>query len=407
MRIFLIFSLQTSTITDTVSSVVTITPSQPLPLIQQLNTINFNAEKLGLGPRPEENRSLGAANFNNVNALKQDSLDSFEALQAYLSKFQQSNLSHEPQNTPPATEATTTSTVRTTQKSLISRLKERKNAYRARFFKPKTNQIKAAISNSLYSASIVSFSSPSLTLQSSLVAVSSVSPASLATSPIPSVVFSTNVVINVASNVRVAGAGDTVVTVTPALETSIQTQTEVSTSVSTSVSESDDSDNDYTSDDSDNDDTSDNSDNDGTSDDDVISLDYEDIIANDNAKKGQSVTVQTILPLPNTPDLVAKSSVITIYLSGSVPGVFSTSLSTIVYPGFRDEVTEDTEVIDRKRRHVEAIIKPSRTVQLDTTEIREDYIIESGLNNVLHGDSCGDKRVTVTVTSTLSYCPMF
>ena len=190
---------------------MTITPSQPLPLIQQLNTLNFNAEKFGLGPRPEENRSLGAANFNNANALnrQQDSLDSFEALQAYLSNFQESNLSHEPENIPPVTEATTT-TVRTTQKSLISRLKERKNAYRARFFKPKTNLIKAAISSSLYSASIVSSSSPSLTLQSSLEAVSSVSPASLATSPSP--VFSTNVVINVASNVRVAGAGDTEVT---------------------------------------------------------------------------------------------------------------------------------------------------------------------------------------------------
>ena len=376
------------------SSVVTITPSQPLALTQQLNTINFNAEKLGLGPKPEENRSLGAANFNNANALnrQQDSLDSFEALQAYLSKFQQSNLSHEPQNTPPVTEAPTTTTVRTTQKSLISRLKERKNAYRARFFKPKTNLIKAAISSSLYSAAIVSSSSPSVTLQSSLVVVSSLSPASLATSPIPSPVFSTNVVINVASNVRVAGTEDTdtVVTVTPALVTSIQTQTEVHTSVSTSVSESDDD-----------------SDNDDTSDDDVISLDYEDIIAIDNANKGQ--TVQTILPLPNTPDLVAKSSVITVYLSGSVPGVFSTSLSTIVYPGFRDkEVTEEVkEVIDRKRRHVEAIIQPSRTVQLDTTDIREDYIIESGLNNVLHGDSCEDKRITVTVTSTLFHCPMF
>lgn len=373
------------------SSVVTITPSQPLILPQQLNTLNFNPEKLGLGPRPEENRSFGATSFHNGNALnrQQDSLDSFEALQAYLSKFQQSSIS---QNTPPPTEATTTSTTTTTQKSLISRLKARKNAYRARFFKPKTNLIKAAISSSLYSASLVSSSSSSVRLESSLVTVSSVSSASLATSPIPSPVFSTNVVINVASNVRVAGAGDTVVTVTPALVTS--TQTEVHTSVSSAVSDGDESD------DSDDDDQSE----------EELSLDYDDIIAIDNAKakEEQSATVQTILPLPAGPDIVTKSSVITVYLSGSVPGVFSTSLSTIVYPGFRDEVTEDTEVIDRKKRHVEAIIQPSRTVHLDTTEIREDHedIIESGLNDILH-DSCGDKRVTVTVTSTVSYCPMF
>lgn len=382
------FSLQTSTITDTVSSVVTITPSQSLGLPQQLNTINFNPEKLGLGPKPEENRSFG--NFNNGNALnrQQESLDSFEALQAYLSKFQQSTVS---QNTPPPTEATTTSTTTTTQKSLISRLKARKNAYRARFFKPKTNLIKAAISSSLYSASILSSSSSSVTLESSFVTVSSVSPASLATSPIPSPVFSTNVIINVASNVRVAGAGDTVVTVTPALVTSIQTQTEVHTSVSSSVvSDSDDSE-------------------------DNISLDYDDIIAIDNAKiaeveEAQSATVQTILPLLSRPDLVTRSSVVTVYLSGSVPGVFSTSLSTILYPGIRDpEDTEDKEVIDRRKRHVEVIIQPSRTVILDTTEMREDAvnIIESGLNDILHDDSCRDKRITVTVTSTVSYCPVF
>ena len=377
-------SLQTSTITDIVSSVVTITPSQTLGLPQQLNTINFNPEKLGLGPRPEENRSFG--NFNNRNALngQQESLDSFEALQAYLSKFQQSTVS---QNTPPPTEATTTSTTTTTQKSLISRLKARKNAYRARFFKPKTNLIKAAISSSLYSASIVTSSSSSVTLESSLVTVSSVSPPSLATSPVPSPVFSTNVVINVASNVRVAG--DPVVTVTPALVTSIQT--EVHTSVSSSVvSDSDDSEDD-------------------------ISLDYDDIIAIDNAKivnaeETQSATVQTILPLASRPDLVTRSSVVTVYLSGSVPGVFSTSLSTVLYPGIRDpEETEDKEVIDRRKRHVEAIIQPSRTVILDTTEMREDAvnIIESGLNDILHDDSCKDKRITVTVTSTVSYCPVF
>lgn len=382
------FSLQTSTITDTVSSVVTITPSQSLGLPQQLNTINFNPEKLGLGPKPEENRSFG--NFNNGNALnrQQESLDSFEALQAYLSKFQQSTVS---QNTPPPTEATTTSTTTTTQKSLISRLKARKNAYRARFFKPKTNLIKAAISSSLYSASILSSSSSSVTLESSFVTVSSLSPASLATSPIPSPVFSTNVIINVASNVRVAGAGDTVVTVTPALVTSIQTQTEVHTSVSSSVvSDSDDSE-------------------------DNISLDYDDIIAIDNAKiaeveEAQSATVQTILPLLSRPDLVTRSSVVTVYLSGSVPGVFSTSLSTILYPGIRDpEDTEDKEVIDRRKRHVEVIIQPSRTVILDTTEMREDAvdIVESGLNDILHDDSCRVKRITVTVTSTVSHCPVF
>ena len=47
---------------------MTITPSQPLSLPQQLNTLNFNPEKLGLGPRPEENRSFGAASFNNGKA---------------------------------------------------------------------------------------------------------------------------------------------------------------------------------------------------------------------------------------------------------------------------------------------------------------------------------------------------
>ena len=372
------------------STVLTITPSQPLALTQQLNTLNFNAEKLGLGPRPEENRSFSTANLNYANAInrQQDSLDSFEALQAYLSKFQQSTVT---QNAPKPTEATTT-TKTTTQRSLISRLKERKNAYRARFFKPKTNLIKAAISSSLYSASIVSSSSSPATLESSLLPVSSVSPINVATSPIPSPVYSTNVVINVASNVRVAGAGDTLVTVTPALVTSIQTHTEVHTAVSSVISYSDDSDND----------------NDDTNDDDT-NLNSNDVIAIDSANEVTHATVQTVLPLPGRPDIVTKSSVITVYLSGSVPGVFSTSLSTITYPGFRDEVEEDKEAIDRKKRHVEVIIQPSRTVNLDTTEIREDYvdIIESGLNNVLQGDSCGDKRVTVTMTTTVSYCPVF
>ena len=373
--IHFVFSLQTSTITDTVSSVVTITPSQPLALTQQLNTLDFNTEKLG--PKPEENRSFGAATFHNHNALnqQQDSLDSFEALQAYLSKFQQSSVLHE---TALTTEATTTTT--TTRRSLISRLKSRKDAYRARFFKPKTNLIKEAISSSLYSVSVVSStaaSSSSVALESSFPAVSSVSPAHLATSPIPGPVLATNVVINVASNVRVAGGGEANTRLTP-----VYTPTPAQTSVSTVTSDG------------------------GASDNDALSED--DIIISDDNNDAQSVTVQTILALPSRPDIVKKSSVITVYLSGSVPGVFSTSLSTIIYDGIRDEKTEDMELIDRKKRHVEAIIEPTRTVHLDNTEISDDYldIIASGLNDIVHSDSWGDKRATVTVTSTVLYCPV-
>lgn len=151
-------------------------------------------------------------------------------------------------------------------------------------------------------------------------------------------------------------------------------------------------DNDYTSDDSDNDDTSDNSDcNDGTSDDDVNqqSLDYEDIIANGNAKRTELRRCrQNIAAAQHTGP--GGQELGNHYLSsGSVPGVFRFHR----VPGLRGGHRRHGGLTGRGGTWRPST-KPSRTVQLDTTEIREDSLLRVALISPSE-TVAGIKRVTV------------
>ena len=87
-----------------------------------------------------------------------------------------------------------------------------------------------------------------------------------------------------------------------------------------------------------------------------------------------------------------RTSVVTLYLSGSVPGVFSTSLQTVILP------SEESEGRERSRREALEILP---TTTLEGPEMTDSYwdLIESSLNS-LGADSDSDK-VTVTVTRTL------
>ena len=109
------------------------------------------------------------------------------------------------------------------------------------------------------------------------------------------------------------------------------------------------------------------------------------------------------------------------HISGSVPGVFTTSLSTVFYNGAPpatttaaaltndDGVNTDNDIIDNERakRHAKIAIAPTRTVKLDQ-EITEEYfdLIESSLNSLVEGGECKGPE-TVTVTKTVSQCSVF
>ena len=103
---------------------------------------------------------------------------------------------------------------------------------------------------------------------------------------------------------------------------------------------------------------------------------------------------------------------------GSVPGVFTTSLSTVFYDGAppatttaapltNDDATNtENDIIDNERakRHAKVAIAPTRTVKLEQ-EITEEYfdLIESSLNTLVEDVECKG-RETVTVTKTVSQC---
>ena len=278
-----------------------------------MNTINAET----LLKAQEQDRS-----FRKIES-KQDSLDSFETLKGYLSRFQ---------NTLPTSPPSTTPRLASTPKPLIERLKERANLY-----SPKRNRnfLKERISSSLLNAQLGAQATTTTTLEpsftstlSSIETSSVYQPVSIQTSPIPS---EPSVIVNVASNVRVEGAHHETETAAP----------------------------------------------------------------DNNAQ--ETVAVVT----PNV-----KSSVITVYISGSVPGVFTTSLSTILFNNPNEDATNNvSDLLDRKKRHVEALIKPTKTVRIVESDTMEDYldIIESGLNSFEYVDECKN-QVTVTVTTTISQC---
>ena len=212
--------MQTSTITDLVTSVVTITPSPPQPLLQQLNTGSLQLEEARSQARPHKLAPVTPA----------ESLDSFETLHAYLDRFQSAQQSPAPASaTPPA--------LTTTRRPLIARLRGR-SQLRANLLAPKRNLIKERISASLYSAmesasaSFSSSTSASAQLQSGL---ATAAPSSqVTTAPPPS--FS--VVVSVASSVRVGGGGagaatDEVAVITASPVTAETATTEASVEAST------------------------------------------------------------------------------------------------------------------------------------------------------------------------------
>ena len=250
----LLWMFQTSTITDQVTSVITISPSSPQH--QQLNTRDP-------ATLPEQPRS-----FNNHQT--KDSLDSFETLRGYLNQFK-SNIIQEKE---PSTTTTTSTPPTTTPVDVLKKhLGRRKNLYKARFFSPNKDFIKQQISSSLYGPSEVTLE-PSFHISSSSSVSSSLV---IETSPITGHTSVQSIIINVASSVRVETA-----------ETS--NHVEIRDESSAIVSDA-----------------------------------------------------------PVSP---VSSSVVTLFLSGSVPGVFSTSLSTLYYPGVsgHDSPTE--------------MINPTRTVKL-------------------------------------------
>ena len=305
--------MQTSTITDLVTSVVTITPSPPQPLLQQLNTGSLQLEEARSQARPHKLAPVTPA----------ENLDSFETLHAYLDRFQSAQQSPAPA---PATALTTT------RRPLIARLRGR-SQLRANLLAPKRNLIKERISASLYSAmesasaSFSSSTSASAQLQSGL---ATAAPSSqVTTAPPPS--FS--VVVSVASSVRVGGGGaatDEVAVITASPVTAETATTEASVEASTEGG--------------------------------------------------------------------ASSSVVTVYLSGSVPGVFSTSLSTVYYSDGGPQ---------RRRRHAtpldtpQAVILPTRTVQAEAEETGYWELVQSGLNTLAREEAA---TVTVTTTTTLTLC---
>ena len=311
--------MQTSTITDLVTSVVTITPSPPQPLLQQLNTGSLQLEEARSQARPHKLAPVTPA----------ENLDSFETLHAYLDRFQSAQQSPAPAPAKPTA-------LTTTRRPLIARLRGR-SQLRANLLAPKRNLIKERISASLYSAmesasaSFSSSTSASAQLQSGL---ATAAPSSqVTTAPPPS--FS--VVVSVASSVRVGGGGggaeaatDEVAVITASPVTAETATTEASTEASTEG----------------------------------------------GAGGG------------------ASSSVVTVYLSGSVPGVFSTSLSTVYYSDGGPQ---------RRRRHAtpQAVILPTRTVQAEAEETGYWELVQSGLNTLAREEAA---TVTVTTTTTLALC---
>jgi len=355
--------IETSTITDTLTSVVTITPSLPQLNSPQLNTINYNADiKL-----PTSNHKR-VKSFNTKTETP-EGLDSFETLRGYLDKFQKKTSTPGPSTT--------------TRRPLIARLKHEsrlKSFKRPNLFANR-DLIKDRISSSLVNAveettsttqlepsfSYTSSSYPPVQPYNTHTAQAIQQAQAQATSSAVDVV---SMIVNVASNVRVATAEET-----STIETvTLQTVTSVSQNVEPAI-----------------------------------------------ISEPSIETIKTVLPVPVVQTGVpipVQSSIVTVYISGSVPGVFTTSLSTVFYNGAPpatttaaaltndDGVNTENDIIDNERakRHAKIAIAPTRTVKLDQ-EITEEYfdLIESSLNSLVEGGECKGQE-TVTVTKTVSQC---
>ena len=286
--------MQTSTITDTITSVVEITPTVSLPAVQA-NTLAQLLNKLQEQNIPEADRSFSQTRA--TTSEKPERLDSFETLKGYLNRIKTGK--------PPFKRPSLRNKVTTGEDQKNQEEKEEKeeqevevetpsNNYRANLF-GRRNLLKEKISSSIYrtqmpsvEASVEASIVPSPTEVSAAPTVSEVSPSE----------ESPSLVVNVASSVRVEGGKE--------------------------------------------------------------------------------------------PEPELRTSVVTLYLSGSVPGVFSTSLQTVILPSEGES--------QRYRREAVQIL-PTRTKE--APEITESYwdLIESSLNSL--GGDTGSERITITITRTL------
>ena len=266
------FQLQTSTITDTITSLVEITPTVAHPALQA-NTITSNLlNKLQRENIQEKDRNFSAVRLITTTTEKPEGLDSFETLKGYLSRIK--NKTRKPLRAPFKRPALRQNQV-TTEESAIKEdnrhegekeEEEVQNNYRANLF-GRRNLLKQKISSSIY-----------------MTEEASIEPTVTQVTPSEEVIIEPSVtesslVVNVASNVRVEGEGE-------------------------------------------------------------------------------------------GGDL--RTSVVTVFLSGKVPGVFSTSLKTVILTG--------EEEAGRARREAAEIL-PTR--RLDIPHMTDDYwhLIESSINS--------------------------
>eukprot|EP00092_Neocalanus_flemingeri_P007168 GFUD01007745.1.p1 GENE.GFUD01007745.1~~GFUD01007745.1.p1 ORF type:complete len:525 (+),score=98.23 GFUD01007745.1:198-1772(+) len=91
------------------------------------------------------------------------------------------------------------------------------------------------------------------------------------------------------------------------------------------------------------------------------------------------------------------TSIVTLFISGRVPGEYTTSLKTVIVDSSGTEVT-------REKRQAEGLIRPTKTVRLDHDATESDsywdLVIESSFEEPQLSE-CRDHTVTVTVVETI------
>lgn len=95
--------------------------------------------------------------------------------------------------------------------------------------------------------------------------------------------------------------------------------------------------------------------------------------------------------------VAASTSIVTLYLSGKVPGVYSTSLKTVT-------LESESPAATREKRHAEGVIRPTKTLRLDQDAAEStsywDLVIESSFEEAKQPE-CREHTVTVTVVETV------
>ena len=95
--------------------------------------------------------------------------------------------------------------------------------------------------------------------------------------------------------------------------------------------------------------------------------------------------------------MAESTSIVTVYLSGKVPGVYSTSLKKVT-------LTSESPEATREKRNAEGIIRATKTLRLyqDATESNNywDLVIESSFEEAEQPE-CREHTVTVTVVETV------